>query len=139
MQITVCIKSIVRQNQEIVRQTMVLDDNPGDTCSLIKAIVKSSVQSYNERSDNEIVKVLSLEEIEDAAVAGKVSFGVHYPKANRKKPDIDRAIEHAIQLFEDGIVCIFNGDRRLESLDDTFDPQQPFTFVRLTMLSGRMW
>ena len=68
-----------------------------------------------------------------------LSFGVHYPKANRKKPDIDRAIEHAIQLFEDGIVCIFNGDRRLESLDDTFDPQQPFTFVRLTMLSGRMW
>ena len=118
---------------------MVLDDNPEDTCSLIKAIVKSSVQSYNERSDNEIVKVLSPEDIADAAVTGKVSFGVHHPKENREKPDIDKAVAHALQSFEDGIVCIFNGDQRLESLDDTFDPQQPFTFVRLTMLSGRMW
>ena len=139
MQITVCIKSIAKQKQEILQQTLEIEGNPENTYSLIKAIVKSCVQSYNERSDNEIVKVLSLEEIEDAAVAGKVSFGVHYPKEHRKKPDIDRAIEHAIQSFEDGIVCIFNGDRRLESLDDTIDVDQPFTFIKLAMLSGRMW
>ena len=137
--ITVCTKSIAKLKPTITEQTMDLEDLPTDVRSLITEVVKASIKAYLNRADNEIVKVLSLDEIEDAAVSGKVSFGVHYPKDHKKLPDIGKATAHAMQSFEDGIVCIFNGEERLESLEDKIDIQKPFTFVRLTMLCGRMW
>ena len=137
--ITVCTKSIAKLKPTITEQTMDLENPPEDVRGLITEVVKASIKAYLTRADNEIVKVLSPDEIEDAAVTGKVSFGVHYPKEHKKVPDIGKATAHALQCFEDGIICIFNGEQRLESPEDKIDIQKPFTFVRLTMLCGRMW
>ena len=77
-------------------------------------------------------------QIEDQAQTGKVSFGVNY---GEKQADPQKARENAIQCFEDGIYRIFMDDRPLEHLDDPIEVTEEniFTFVRLTMLSGRMW
>ena len=58
-----------------------------------------------------------------------------------KPADIVKAQENAIQCFEDGIYRIFMDDKPLEELDEDIQvtEEQVFTFVRLTMLAGRMW
>ena len=58
-----------------------------------------------------------------------------------KEADVQEAQENALQCFEDGIYRIFMDGTPLESLDDTIaiTDHSVFTFVRLTMLAGRMW
>ena len=50
-------------------------------------------------------------------------------------------MNHAIQSFEDGIYRIFLDDRALEQLEEKIllTEGSSLTFVRLTMLAGRMW
>ena len=49
--------------------------------------------------------------------------------------------EHALQCFEDGIYRIFMDGKQLDRLDReiTLGEDSELTFVRLTMLSGRLW
>lgn len=81
---------------------------------------------------------MTREEIEDKAEAGKISFGTVY---GDRKADFKKAQDNAIQCFEDGIYRIFLDNRPLESLDEPIEitGETVFTFVRLTMLAGRMW
>lgn len=136
VRITVLLKSMVKLKPTIVEQTIELANKPDDVHGFIEEVVTACVKAYEERAENQVLNVLSCEEIENAAATGKVGFGVHY---STKKPNLAKAKANAIQSFEDGIFCIFSGDRRLESLDETVDYNKPFTFVRLTMLCGRMW
>ena len=55
--------------------------------------------------------------------------------------DLKEACDNAIQCFEDGIYRIFLDDRPLLDLEEDIGGETDgmFTFVRLTMLSGRMW
>ena len=52
-------------------------------------------------------------------------------------PDMSDALE----AFSDGIVVIFADDRRLQRLDESIDITDihNLTFIKLTMLAGRMW
>ena len=86
----------------------------------------------------ELLCCLTGQEIQEKAEAGKVSFGELYEE---KRADLKQAQDNAIQCFEDGIYRIFLDDRPLEDLDEDISGQTDgmFTFVRLTMLSGRMW
>ena len=54
---------------------------------------------------------------------------------------MQQAVENALQSFEDGIYRIFLNDRPLERLDEGIRimDEDSLTFVRLTMLAGRMW
>lgn len=135
-QITVCVKSIAIKQPVIAQEILDLEHTPEDVRSFITEVVKACVKAYKARAKNEILKVLSQDEIDDAAVTGKISFGINY---GEKQPVLSKAISNAIQSFEDGIFCIFSGDKRLEELDDPIELDKPFTFIRLTMLSGRMW
>ena len=47
----------------------------------------------------------------------------------------------SVQGFEDGLFRVFLGDRELENLDEKveFAEGNEITFIRLTMLAGRMW
>ena len=64
--------------------------------------------------------------------------GVNY---GDRKADLESAVDHAIQSFEDGIYRIFLDDRALEQLEEKIllTEGSSLTFVRLTMLAGRMW
>ena len=69
---------------------------------------------------------------------GKLAFGIHY---NDAAIDEGKAIAAAIEAVSDGIVRVFKGDEEMPDLDATLEINEGdvFTFIRLTMLSGRMW
>ena len=72
------------------------------------------------------------------ASSGKISFGVNY---GEKDADLVAAIQNALQCFDDGIFRIFANNISLKKLDSkiVLKENDELTFVRLTMLSGRMW
>ena len=85
------------------------------------------------------VRYLTNEDVADAATVGKIGFSADY---NGGVQDTTAAIENARQSFEDGIYRIFiNGEEAGETCDTpvTLHENDEITFVRLTMLAGRMW
>lgn len=139
MKINVNLKSMGKRKQSVKPVTYEIPGHPGSVRELIYAVTRTGVEEYNQRMESsELLRHLTSEEIEDKAQAGKISFGVNY---GEKKADIVRAQENAIQCFEDGIYRIFLDEEPLEALDETIQITEDsiFTFVRLTMLAGRMW
>ena len=59
----------------------------------------------------------------------------------KKAKDRVRALDTAYLAFEDGLYCIFINDEQSEKLDDSLNLKDGdiLTFIRLTMLAGRMW
>lgn len=106
---------------------------------LLKETVRINLEAYKKNSqDIEIARVLSKEEIENQAGAGKIAFGIHY---NAKEAEFDRAVENAWQCFADGITALFVDGERLENLEAPvgLHEESELTFIRMTMLAGRMW
>lgn len=70
-----------------------------------------------------------------------VEAGVREYNRGLESSELLKAQENAIQCFEDGIYRIFLDEEPLENLDDKIHitKDSVFTFVRLTMLAGRMW
>ena len=54
---------------------------------------------------------------------------------------MEKALDTAYLAFEDGLYCIFINDEQTEKLDDSLNLKDGdiLTFIRLTMLAGRMW
>ena len=77
-------------------------------------------------------------EIVEKAETGKVGFGAIF---NDEIAHKQKAIENALQSFQDGIFVVFIDETELTNLNQTFVLQQDsvFTFVRLTFLSGLTW
>lgn len=139
MKINVNLKSVAKRKHSVQPVEYELDGCPSTVRELILAVTAAGVKEYNERMENsELLTYLTREEMDDKAQSGKIGFGVNY---GDKKADLLAAQENSIQCFEDGIYRIFIDDEQLEELDKkiTISEQSIFTFVRLTMLAGRMW
>ena len=112
---------------------------PTNVQELIASIVSWQVSEYNERLlQSEMLKYLTREEMEDKAAAGKVDFGANY---NGKPAAEAEAIINALQSYEDGIFRIFLDDAELGELSSSVQlkEESTLTFIRLAMLSGRLW
>ena len=112
---------------------------PHNVQSLITAIVRRQVEEYNARPDeNELLKYLTREDLDNRAESGKVGFGVNY---NGKKASAEAAVKTALQSYEDGIFRLFINDEEAGASDSSLALKEGdrLTFVRLTMLSGRLW
>ncbi len=139
LNIKVNLKSIGKKKQSVKPVIYTINDNPHTVRELILAVVETGVREYNERMESpDILSYLTKEKIEEKAQTGKVNFGINY---GEKKAQISKAKENALQCFEDGIYRIFLNERALEDLEEEIDitEESVFTFVRLTMLAGRMW
>ena len=139
MKINVNLKSVGKRKQSVKPVTCEIPGHPGTVRELILSVTQAGVEEYNQRMEStELLNYLTSEEINDQAQAGKISFGVNY---GEKKADLAKAQENAIQCFEDGIYRIFLNEEPLEVLDEKIQITEDsiFTFVRLTMLAGRMW
>ena len=143
MKLRVNVKSVSKRRKAVEETVCEVAGCPGTVRELILAVVDSQVEEYNQRLEAsqkipEILSCLTKEEIEDKAQGGKVGFGQNY---GEKKADRHKARDNAIQCFEDGIYRIFMDGKPLENLEDAVDitEENLFTFVRLTMLAGRMW
>lgn len=122
---------------------------PSNVYELIEETVRIMVNDFIRRAENKITP-LSDEQISDLAEIGRVSFGIIY---NDKMPDLNEAVATAILAYRDGLVAIFINDEivDVESADPTPTEEElrdhklslheydTISFIRLTMLSGRMW
>lgn len=123
----------------IAKEEIVLECIPTTLRELIKGIVTKNVKEFNENIKKErLVDYLTNKEIENRAEAGKVSFGSIY---NESKQDLGKALESAYLAYEDGIYKVFVGDKEAGKLDEEIELKDAdtLTFIKFTMLSGRLW
>lgn len=140
MQVQVNVKRIGKRRNAIETRPYEIGE-VRDVGGLVAAFVTAEVARFNERATagETVLRYLTSEEIADAATVGKIGFGTDY---NGQVQDLAAAIENARQSFEDGIYRIFiNGDEVGGALETpvALRENDEITFVRLTMLAGRMW
>lgn len=139
MQIYIYVKQLGKRRNVVDKKVMQLDKTPDNTAALIAGIVALQVREYNQRLEQcELLNYLTDEDIQVKAATGKINFGVNY---NGMPADMEKAIRNALQSFEDGIFRVFVDGKELESLEEPVMLKEgsELTFVRLTMLTGRMW
>ncbi len=116
-----------------------LPEEIGTLRDFLSALVKIEAERYNQKgTDVQVVPYLTKEEVEDQASLGKVGFGRIY---SDKKADPAKAVENALQCFEDGLIRVFQNDQERKSLEEPLCPKEGdrFTLIRLTFLAGRLW
>lgn len=139
MKLKVNIKKIGKSRHPVQEAIYEIPGRPENVRELIEAMTTECVKLYNQRMDRpQLLRCLTSDEINDQAAAGKVGFGAHY---GEQRADLESSVNHAIQSFEDGIYRIFLNDRELKQLEERIllTEGSSLTFVRLTMLAGRMW
>lgn len=140
MQVQVNVKRIGKRKNAIEARPYEIGE-VRDVGALIAAFVTAEVTRFNARAEvgETALRYLTSEEIADAATVGKIGFGADY---NGQVQDLDAAIENAHQCYLDGIYRIFiNGVEVGDALSAPIALREndAITFVRLTMLAGRMW
>ena len=139
MKIYVNIKQIGKRKNKIDKKEYEIKGKIETVKDLLIEFVTINVKEFNEGlTENDVVPYLTDERINDLSDAGKISFGVDY---NGREQDLEKAIENALQSYEDGIYRVFVNDEEIGEINNKLDLQEndELTFVRLTMLAGRMW
>lgn len=139
MKVFVSVKQAGKWKEYIKKEELVLTDNPSTLRELITEIIGKNVESYNTRQlDSRLFNYLSFDEIETQVSTGKVGFG---HRVNEQQANAAKAVETALMAFTDGLYRVFIGDVEIESIDGELcvNEGDVLTFIRFTMLSGRMW
>ena len=139
IKIYVAAKTARTLQRDVAYEPFILASTPETLRDLIEESVLTCIRLYRERGEQaKNPQPLTDEELSKMREMGKLAFGVHY---NEGEIDEKKAIETAITAVEDGIVRVFKDGAEFSGLDEkiTVNEGDRFTFVRLTMLSGRMW
>ncbi|WP_314294150.1 hypothetical protein [Leptotrichia massiliensis] len=139
MKVFVNVKQIGKRKNKIDKKKYEISEKITTVKELLTEFVTINVNEFNNGfTENDIVPYLTDEKINDLSDAGKISFGVDY---NGQKQDLEKAVENALQSYEDGIYRIFVNDNEVGEIDCEINLKEndELTFVRLTMLAGRMW
>ena len=137
MKIIINVKGLSRK-KVIYQEEVELKNKISTTKDLITELVKINVEKFNKKiDDKDILSIMTNEHIVEAARSGKIGDEVH----GDKKANLEKALDTAYLAFEDGLYCIFINDEQSEKLDDNLSLKDGdiLTFIRLTMLAGRMW
>ena len=137
MKIIINVKGLSRK-KVIHQEEVELTNKIFTTKDLITELVKINVEKFNKKiDDKDILSIMTNEYIAEAARSGKIGDEVH----GDKKANLEKALDTAYLAFEDGLYCIFINDEQSEKLDDKLNLKDGdiLTFIRLTMLAGRMW
>ena len=139
IQIYVALKHMGNVTKKVKEYPFLLGKTPRTFRELIEESVKSCISAYKARATNaKDPAPLTDEQFDGMRELGKFAFGVHY---NENEIDEAKAIETAVEAVADGLVRVFKGNEEITELDSELEITEGdvFTFVRLTMLSGRMW
>ena len=139
MKIFVNVKQIGKRKNKIDKKKYEISEKITTVKELLTEFVTINVNEFNNGfTENDIVPYLTDEKINDLSDAGKISFGVDY---NGQKQDLEKAVENALQSYEDGIYRVFVNDEEMGEIDCEINLKEndELTFVRLTMLAGRIW
>lgn len=145
MKIRINIKGASRKKAAIAQMTCEYPDREMTAEEFLAETVRQNVREYNARKD--AVEILRLfandnEEIEEhleaGAASGKVSYG---DPTDMRKADGEKAVENALQCFDDGLVALFADGVRYTDRNGkmALRDQSEVTFIRLTFLAGRIW
>lgn len=132
-------KSVSRRKDYLNRKEFVLKSTPQSLRQLITEIIALNVEQLNEKKlEKPFLHFLTNEEIVIQSSTGKVGFDTKY---NENKSDEQEAVNTAIQAFRDGLFKVFLNEKEQEALDIPLLLQDgdEVVFIRLTMLTGRMW
>lgn len=140
MIVKIHLKQIGKRKQTVAPVDFEYLPVPRTVRELITHTVEACVNAYNERvrqGDSRTAPVTE-EQISDMASVGKIAFGINY---GGREQDTGKAVDNALQSFEDGLYRVFLNDHELERLEEKLDlcEGDSLTFIRLTMLTGRMW
>lgn len=117
------------------------ETEPETLRELIEVTVRLCVNAYRDKaqSGDRPVKPLGKAEIEEKSVMGAITFGLL--SANGAVPEEEEAAAVAIQGFKDGLYRVFSGEEELTELSEKpmLANGDVLTFVRMTMLAGRLW
>ena len=139
IQIYVALKHMGNVTKKVKEYPFLLGKTPHTFRELIEESVKSCISAYKARANNaKNPTPLTDEQYDGMREIGKFAFGVHY---NGNDVDEAKAIQTAIDAVTDGLVRVFKSNDEITDLDAEIEIAEGdvFTFVRLTMLSGRMW
>ena len=147
MNIYIKLKSAGKRRYVLENTPYTLPDGISSLRQLIETIVRQEVDTYNKRvAENaqessdapSLVNFLTETEIADKSTVGKIGFGRLY---SDKKADPYKAVETALQGFEDGLFRFIMWEKEVKELDEPFFIQEndTLTFIRLTFLAGRLW
>ncbi|HAB93383.1 MAG TPA: hypothetical protein DCF49_01235 [Lachnospiraceae bacterium] len=139
MKIRINVKGASRRKAAVVQQVREYPDRSMTVEAFLTETVRQNVREYNERKEaGEILRLFSADVIKEKAESGKVSYG---DPMDERKADAEKAVETALQCFDDGIVALFaDGVRYTERAQQmNLSEQSEVTFIRLTFLAGRMW
>ena len=139
VQIYVAVKHMGNIAKTVKNFPFILKNKPHTLRELISEFVISCIEAYELRNENsKNPSPLNDEQFEEMQEMGKFAFGVHYNENNVNKKE---AVKVAVEAVSDGIVRVFKGTDELTALDGEIELSEGdvFTFVRLAMLSGRMW
>ena len=137
MKIIINVKGLSRK-KVIHQEEIELINKVSTTKDLVTELVKINVEKFNKKiDDKDILSIMTNEYIAEAARSGKIGDEVH----GDKKANLKKALDTAYLAFEDGLYCIFINDEQTEKLGDSLNLKDGdiLTFIRLTMLAGRMW
>lgn len=139
IQIFVALKHMGNVTKKVKEYPFLLGKMPRTFRELVEESVKSCISAYKARATNaKDPAPLTDEQLDGMREIGKFAFGVHY---NENDVDEATAIRTAIDAVQDGLVRVFKRNDEITDLDAEIEIAEGdvFTFVRLTMLSGRMW
>ncbi len=139
IQIYVALKHMGNVTKKVKEYPFLLGKTPCTFRELIEESVKSCISAYKARANNSKNPTpLTDEQFDGMREIGKFAFGVHY---NENEVDEAKATHTALDAVQDGLVRVFKGNDEITDLDAEIEISEGdvFTFVRLTMLSGRMW
>lgn len=140
MRLKVHLKQIGRRKQAVAPVDFEYSPVPGTVGELIAQTAEACVNAYNERvrRGTSGAAPMTEQQVADMAEVGKIAFGINY---GGREQDVGKAVEDALQAFEDGLYRVFLNDGELEGTDDSLHLRDgdSLTFIRLTMLAGRLW
>lgn len=139
MKLYVNVKQVGSRKNYISKEEINLNIRPSTLRQLIAVIVSENVKKFNNKvKGSRLLSYLTKEQIDESLIAGRVAFGEAY---NTAKADLEKALESAYLAYEDGIYRVFINDSEAGLLDAPLDLREEdvLTFIRLTMLVGRMW
>ena len=152
MQIRINVKGASRKKAAIIQMTCDYPDRQMTVDEFLEETVRQNVRDYNARKDAaEILRLFSNEggknrplneqfeeHIQNSAASGKVAYG---DPMDSRKADEEKAVENALQCFDDGMVALFADGVRYTEREEKIALKElsEVTFIRLTFLAGRMW
>lgn len=147
MQIRINVRGASRKKASIIQKTAVYPDRSMTVEEFLEETVRQNVREYNERKDQgTLLRFFSESQegertedvLENKAQTGKVAYG---DPMDDRKADAEKAVNNALQCFDDGLVALFADGIRYRQRTEMIPlkEQSEVTFVRLTFLAGRMW